>query len=63
MTQEKQTKKIYGATYCRPEKKGKGVAPRTSGRYCPDCGLKKRGSNHVSGGHHMGLSWTKGGKK
>jgi hypothetical protein len=44
--------KTQGATYCRPEKKGKGPAQRTSGRYCPDCKLRVRGENHAEGKHH-----------
>lgn len=45
-----------GLTYCRSEMKGKGRAARTSAKYCPDCGLKVRGPNHLSGGHCVGLS-------
>lgn len=41
-----------GGTYCRPAKKGVGVAKRTSGRYCGECKMKVRGPNHAAGKHH-----------
>jgi len=44
--------KTQGATYCRPEKKGKCMAQRTSDKYCPDCKMRIRGENHAEGKHH-----------
>lgn len=49
-------KQKNGGTYCRPEKKGVGPAPRTSKKYCPDCKCRVRGENHESGTHHKGKS-------
>jgi len=45
-------KQVQGATYCRPEKKGKCAFQRTSDKYCPDCKMRVRGDNHVEGRHH-----------
>lgn len=40
-----------GGTFCRPEKKGKGAAARTSKLWC-SCGFKKHGPNHEQGEQH-----------
>jgi len=45
--------KTTGSLYCRPEKRGKPLLGKTSGKYCPKCGFKVRGSNHAQGKHHI----------
>jgi hypothetical protein len=46
MMENQRSAKINGATYCRPEKKGMGVAKRTSPKYCPICGMHRRSKDH-----------------
>jgi len=43
---------ITGSLYCKPEKRRQSLLGRTSGRYCPKCGFKIRGTNHEEGAHH-----------
>jgi len=48
---ENSSLKSQGGTYCRPEKRGKGSAQRTSSKWC-SCGYKRGGLNHDKGKHH-----------
>jgi len=45
-------KQQKGATFCRPEYKGRARLAKTSPRRCPDCKLRIRGVNHNEGEQH-----------
>lgn len=49
---DSKNKKDQGLTFCRADKKGMGKANKTSEKWCPECGYKKRGDNHNEGSHH-----------
>lgn len=53
MAKQGRTMPGEGGCYCSPDKRQKGLKPKTSPFLC-ECGFKVRGKNHAEGDHHNG---------